>query len=175
MDDPSKDDDAALFRKRVGEVRPVRGEREHAVRPRPRRRRAESRFREREPPAPFDPEPSEAVERGSRLEYVRPGLQHRELRRLRRGQYRVEDQIDLHGLAAADAERAVADFIRAARERGVRCVRIIHGKGRSSSGGRPILKARLDRWLRLYDEVLAFCPAPDHAGGTGAVHVLIRS
>lgn len=109
------------------------------------------------------------------MQYARPGLQHRERRRLRRGQFRIEDRLDLHGLFADEAERALEDFIDRSRRRGLRCVSVIHGKGRSSAGGRPVLKQMVDRLLRLDDGVLAFESAPDGAGGTGAVHVLLRS
>ena len=175
VDRSSENDDASLFRRYVGETRPLREQ--------DRRRAAAVRAPERRPPppegraapAPFEPGPHDAVERGSRIEFSRPGLQRREVRRLRRGYYAVQDQLDLHGLFAAEAERAVLDFIEDARRRRLRCIRIVHGKGRSSAGGRPVLKGGVDRWLRLCEGVLAFCPAPPHAGGAGAVHVLLRS
>ena len=178
MDRPSRDEDAQLFRRHVGETRPLRDAGERIAPPRVARR---SRPAEPEPKArnTFGEDaglaPDPYIERGSRIEFARPGLQRRELRRLRRGRHDVQDQLDLHGLYASQAERAVLEFIERSRERGHRCVRIIHGKGRSSAKGRPVLKAVVDRWLRRCDDVLAFCPAPDDAGGTGAVHVLIRS
>lgn len=175
VDRSPENDDASLFRRYVGETRPLREQ--------DRRRAAAVRAPERRPPPPegraapasFELAPHEAVERGSRIEYARPGLQRRELRRLHRGYYAVQDQLDLHGLFAAEAERAVLDFIEDARRRRLRCIRIVHGKGRSSAGGRPVLKAGVSRWLRLCEGVLAFCPAPENAGGAGAVHVLLRS
>ena len=175
VDRSPENDDASLFRRYVGETRPLREQ--------DRRRAAAGRAPERRPPPPegraapasFELGPHEAVERGGRIEYARPGLQRRELRRLHRGYYAVQDQLDLHGLFAAEAERAVLDFIEDARRRRLRCIRIVHGKGRSSAGGRPVLKAGVNRWLRLCEGVLAFCPAPENAGGAGAVHVLLRS
>ena len=177
MNGSSHDDDVSLFRRHVGEIRPLgdEGERILPVR-RPPRRASPA-------PAPegrgtaeggFEPGPNGSIERGSRIEFARPGLQRREIRRLRRGYHRVQDRLDLHGLFASEAERAVLEFIDRSRSRGLRCVCIIHGKGRSSDRGRPVLKAVVDRWLRRCDGVLAFCPAPDNAGGTGAVHVLLR-
>ena len=177
MDRSSHDDDASLFRRHVGEARPLKDEGERAVPVRPSPRRA-SRA-----PAPeahgaaeggFDPDPNGNIERGSRIEFARPGLQRREIRRLRRGYHPVQDRLDLHGLFALEAERAVLEFIDRSRARGLRCVCIIHGKGRSSTKGRPVLKAVVDRWLRRCEGVLAFCPAPDNAGGTGAVRILLR-
>ena len=177
MNGSSHDDDLSLFRRHVGETRPLRGEGERVLPVRRALRRAS-------PAAPsdeqgtaesgFEPGSIGDIERGSRIEFARPGLQRREIRRLRRGYHRVEDHLDLHGLFASEAQRAVLDFIDHSRARGLRCVCIIHGKGRSSTRGRPVLKAVVDRWLRRCDGVLAFCPAPDNAGGTGAVHVLLR-
>ena len=179
MDRPP-DDDAALFRRQVGEARPLK--REHGrVAP---VRRTPRRASPAPAPAPeadghagdrFESDASGDIERGSRIEFARPGLQRREIRRLRRGYHPVQDRLDLHGLFASEAERAVLGFIDHSRARGLRCVCIIHGKGRSSAKGRPVLKAVVDRWLRRCDGVLAFCPAPDNAGGTGAVHVLLRT
>ena len=178
VDSPSPDDDASLFRRHVGETRPIgRGERVAPVRRPPRRDSPAAAAAEGGGMAEgrSEPGPIEDVERGSRIEFSRPGLQRREIRRLRRGQHPVEDRLDLHGLFAFEAERAVLEFIDHSRARGLRCVCIIHGKGRSSPKGRPVLKAIVDRWLRRSDAVLAFCPAPDNAGGTGAVHVLLRT
>ena len=169
-------DDASLFRRHMGEARPLKGRDDRLAPVRRARRHAE-----RPPPGggstaavEYALEPSADVERGSRIEFARPGLQHREIRRLRRGQPPVQDRLDLHGLFAAEAQQAVLDFIGRSRRSGLRCVCIIHGKGRSSTAGRPVLKAVVDRWLRRCDDVLAFCTAPDNAGGTGAVHVLLR-
>ena len=177
MNGSSHDDDLSLFRRHVGDTRPLKdeGERVLPVR-RPPRRPAPDPASDvpRMAEGGFEPDPDESIERGSRIEFARPGLQRREIRRLRRGHHPVQDRLDLHGLIAAEAQRAVLEFIDHSRARGLRCVCIIHGKGRSSLRGRPVLKAVVDRWLRRCDGVLAFCPAPDNAGGTGAVHVLLR-
>lgn len=177
MNGSSPDDDLSLFRRHVGDARPLKGEGERVLPVRrPPRRASPVPAPEGAEPAEggFEPDPNQDIERGSRIEFARPGLQRREIRRLRRGYHPVEDRLDLHGLIASEAERAVLEFIDRARARGLRCVCIIHGKGRSSVRGRPVLKAVVDRWLRRCDAVLAFCPAPDNAGGTGAVHVLLR-
>lgn len=176
-----QDEDALLFREHVGEARPLRHDRDHAVPVRRTARRgpaaegggtaASGGAAAEDGP---DPGPIEDIERGSRIEFSRPGLQRREMRRLRRGQHPVQDQLDLHGLFASEAERAVLEFIDRSRERGLRCVCIVHGKGRNSPK-RPVLKAVVDQWLRRCDTVLAFSTAPDNAGGTGAVHVLLRA
>ena len=172
----SRDDDAALFRQHVGEAQPLKGQDDRAVL-RPRRHfTPPSPGDHREPPGEgYAPEFIPVVERGSRMEFARPGIQRREIRRLRRGRHAIEDQLDLHGLVTWEAERAVLEFIERSRENGLRHVCIVHGKGRSANGRRPVLKAVVDRWLRRCDGVLAFCTAPDNAGGTGAVHVLLRA
>lgn len=177
MNGSSHDDDVSLFRRHVGGTRPLKGEGERVLPVHRAPRRVSPAAPSDGPGATegeFEPDPIGGIERGSRIEFARPGLQRREIRRLRRGYHRVQDQLDLHGLFASEAERAVLEFIDHSRARGLRCVCIIHGKGRSSAGRRPVLKAVVDRWLRRCDGVLAFCPAPDNAGGTGAVRVLLR-
>ncbi len=114
------------------------------------------------------------LETGEELFYARPGLQYGVLRRLRRGQVCVASALDLHGMTAAVAKQAVAQFLRDAQRAGHRCVRIIHGKGRGSRLGQPVLKRKLDLWLRQRKDVLAFCSARPVDGGTGAVYVLLK-
>src|SRR3989338_5141674 len=120
-----------------------------------------------------DYEPAD-VETGEELLYSRPGLQHSIMRKLRRGQYAIEAQLDLHGNTVPEARERVSAFIREMQAMGKRCVRIIHGKGKSSTGKLPVLKGKVNAWLRQKDEVLAFCSARPSDGGTGAVYVLLR-
>lgn len=121
-----------------------------------------------------DYEPAE-IETGDELLYSRPGLQHTVMRKLRRGQYAIEAQLDLHGNTVPEARERVNTFIHNMRALNKRCVRIIHGKGKSSEGKLPVLKGKVNAWLRQKDEVLAFCSATPNDGGTGAVYVLLRS
>jgi DNA-nicking Smr family endonuclease len=118
-------------------------------------------------------EPAE-VETGEELLFVRPGLQHTVIRKLRRGHYVVEAELDLHGHTVSEARERIALFLHQARAMDKRCVRIIHGKGKSSEGKLPVLKGKVNSWLRQKDEVLAFCSATPSDGGTGAVYVLLR-
>ena len=106
---------------------------------------------------------------------MRPGLQQRLLRRLRRGQLAIGGELDMHGMTSNTARAALAEFITASREQGVRCVRIVHGKGYGSGTDAPVLKNRLNSWLRQHHDVLAFSSATPQDGGTGALYVLLRT
>lgn len=119
-------------------------------------------------------DPERWIDSSDQLLYRAQGLQDSVLRKLRRGAYRVEAELDLHGLNAAAAQHAVARFLAHCRERDHRCVRIIHGKGLRSPNSGPVLKQRVDGWLRKRSEVLAFVSARPEDGGTGAVYVLLR-
>ena len=83
-------------------------------------------------------------------------------------------ELDLHRLTTEGARDALADFLFEARQRGDRCVRVIHGKGLTSPNREPVLKGKVRKWLAHWDDVLAYCEAPRHAGGGGAVLVLLR-
>jgi DNA-nicking Smr family endonuclease len=106
--------------------------------------------------------------------FVRSGLGTDVLVKLRRGHWSVQGVIDLHGMTSDEAHDALADFLLDARSHGFRCVRVIHGKGLSSPNREPVLKGKVRRWLSQWDDVLAYCEAARHAGGGGAVHVLLR-
>lgn len=117
----------------------------------------------------------EALEGGEELVYLREGLSRQVLRRLRRGHWVVQAGLDLHGLNRHQAALQVAEFLHSAADRGLRCVRIVHGKGHGSKNREPVLKGKLRRWLSMRDEVLAYCQAPDHDGGSGALLVLLKA
>jgi DNA-nicking Smr family endonuclease len=106
--------------------------------------------------------------------FVRKGLSPDLAGKLRRGHWSVQAEIDLHGFTVDQAHDALSDFIVDARSRRMRCVRVIHGKGLTSPGKEPVLKGRVRRWLAHWDEVLAYTEAPRHAGGGGALLVLLK-
>jgi DNA-nicking Smr family endonuclease len=108
------------------------------------------------------------------LSFRRPGVREQTLRHLRRGRYPVEDELDLHGLSQAAARDYLADFLAASRDAGLRCVRVVHGKGYRSGARGPVLKIAVNTWLRRHADVLAFTSARAIDGGTGAVYVLLR-
>ncbi len=120
----------------------------------------------------FEPE---LIESSDTLSYRGPGLQDSVWRKLRRGAYRVRAELDLHGMNRGDAQLAVSMFLAECQSRDVRCVRIIHGKGNRSPNTGPVIKTLLDSWLRRRSDVIAFCSARPHDGGTGAVYVLMRA
>jgi len=113
------------------------------------------------------------IETGEELEFVRPGIQKRLFQELRKGKIPPEDMLDLHGLRVMEARRALAGFLAHAIRYRLRVVQIIHGKGSRSEDRQPILKQKINQWLRQRDEVLAFCSAPRFDGGTGAAYVLL--
>ncbi|MGF1643927.1 MAG: Smr/MutS family protein [Thiotrichales bacterium] len=118
---------------------------------------------------------TEEVQPGDVLCHLTPGISKQIMRRLRRGEYRREGTLDLHGLTVEQARQSLAAFMTEAKARDWRCVRIIHGKGLRSTNQGPILKSRLNAWLQQRKEVLAFCSAPPRDGGTGAVYALLRA
>lgn len=107
-------------------------------------------------------------------QYHRPGVRKTTLRKLKRGQYVVEAELDLHGYTREQARVALYDFVREAAYRGLRCVRVIHGRGRRSGRHGPVLKPAVASWLRRCDAVLAYTSARPVDGGTGALYVLLR-
>ncbi len=109
------------------------------------------------------------------MSYARPGLGPDVLRKLSRGHWSVQGEIDLHGLRVDEARSGVAEFLRLAMTRRWRCVRIVHGKGLGSPQGLPVLKNKVKRWLQQREEVLAFAQAPIQLGGAGALLVLLKS
>ena len=119
--------------------------------------------------------PEDAVGGGDPLSFRRPGVRDQEMRKLRRGLYPVEDELDLHGLNQAAARDSLSDFLQINRDAGRRCVRIVHGKGYRSGARGPILKIAVNAWLKRHSDVMAFTSARAIDGGTGAVYVLLRA
>ena len=108
------------------------------------------------------------------LNFNRASLQRRRLQRLRRGEIPHEARLDLHGHTIAEAGAALSRFLQDVQQSGRRCVLVVHGKGRRSGTGQPVLKSQLNRWLRDEPSVLAFQSAQPSDGGTGALYVLLR-
>lgn len=120
-------------------------------------------------------DPTTLLETDDQLSYRRWGIGVDVLRKLRRGAWVVQGQIDLHGHTREQAREALGRFLQEAGKRGWRCVRVVHGKGLGSPGREPVLKAKVRGWLVQRQEVLAFTLAPACDGGAGAVIVLLDS
>ena len=116
----------------------------------------------------------QSMETGEEPSYLRSGLARDVLHKLRRGHWVVQDLVDLHGLNRQEARLLLAEFLGGCLKRGLRCVRVVHGKGLRSPGREPVLKGKVQRWLAHRDEVLAFCEAPKNQGGSGALLVLLK-
>ena len=166
-------DETDLFREQMDGVTPVETD------------RAEP-WRRRRPPRPLGlTVPDDANERSrlseaevethDYLAFKRPGLQDRVFHDLARGRFEVEMELDLHGYTVAIAKEAFKEFIGYCVRHDRRCLRIIHGKGLGSEGQQPILKQKINHWLREREEVLAFCSATRRDGGSGAAYVLLRA
>ena len=115
------------------------------------------------------------LETGDELVFLRNGLSNLTLRKLRRGHWATQDQLDLHGLRSDDARALLVEFLNEALVKGWRCVRIVHGKGLRSENREPVLKRKVGNWLAQRDEVLAFVQARPEDGGSGAVVVLLKA
>jgi DNA-nicking Smr family endonuclease len=170
-------DDIELFRRSVGPVRKI-----HHDKTSPSGKPPSSRPRRQGPAyeALLTDSFSDGLDSGEvtsdeALFFARPGLQQRQLQRLKRGQLAIGAELDMHGMTAAMARSAVVNFIALCREPHIRCVRIIHGKGYGSGDSAPVLKNRINSWLRQHHDVLAFSSAQIRDGGSGALYVLLRS
>ena len=168
-DDDHQDEDDAAFRQAMEGVKRIEDQ------------RADPYHRKRRP-VPLDLQADDkeddgfrdmVIETGDFLEFRRPGIQNRLFHDLKRGVIETEGNLDLHGLRVREARPALARFLNHSLATGRRCVRIIHGKGRGSGGQQPVLKQKINQWLRQKDEILAFVTAPRWDGGTGAVYVLL--
>ena len=173
MGSPPEDSE---FRRAVADAEPLESRKKVVHRrtapPVPRQRLRDERAALAESLGPLSVD--NALDAGNELVYLQDGYSRDVLRKLRRGHWVVEDELDLHGMNRHVAAISVAEFLRHCRRRGRRCVRIVHGKGLGSRQREPVLKGLLRKWL-LREEVLAFSQAPAGQGGSGAVLVLLKN
>jgi DNA-nicking Smr family endonuclease len=167
-----------LFATTVGRVVPLRAlQRASTAAPRP---QPEPRQRQRDEAAvlaesisdEFDVE--SLLDTDEALSFRRRGVGPEVVRKLRRGVWAIQAQLDLHGLRREEARERLAAFLRASVRDGLRCVRVIHGKGNGSPGREPVLKGKVRSWLVQKSEVIAFAQARAQDGGHGALLVLLR-
>jgi DNA-nicking Smr family endonuclease len=175
-------EDISLFREAVRDVKPLERPAPAADHPagRARRPRPAARFSRADRLAVLEESLRDdvidpALASGEELVFHRAGIQASVLRKLRRGDYRVQGEIDLHGLTVAEAKQVLREFLAEALTRQWRCVRIIHGKGLRSGHRGPVLKGMVGTMLRKLGPVLAYVSARQVDGGTGAVYVLLSS
>ncbi|MCZ8252269.1 MAG: Smr/MutS family protein [Hylemonella sp.] len=170
--------DRDLFRQAAGKVQPLAVPAKAALKtekPQPlplQRQRDEEAALQETISDEFDA--STLLEVDEHLSYRRPGIGPDVTRKLRRGDWAIQRQLDLHGLRTEDAREALGQFIREAQKQGLRCVRVVHGKGLGSPGKTPVLKGRVQGWLAQKKEVLAFVQARPAEGGAGALVVLLQ-
>ncbi len=178
-DDPEgHDDERELFLRAVAGAQALRAPQRAQLRPPA--QPAVARQRMRDERAALRESLSDSVDLDSLLEtdewlsYRAPGIGPDVLRKLRRGHWVIQAELDLHGLRRDEARCALLEFVHATQQRGARCVRVIHGKGLGSPGREGVLKHKVRNWLLQMRDVLAFCQAGPHDGGAGALLVLLR-
>lgn len=178
--DDGQEADRALFRAAMRGVRKLRPEPRGSAAPA--RPRGGARFARAdrvavlaESIADLDQPLAPVAETGAELQYRRNGVPEQVFRKLRGGQYRIEAELDLHGLTAAQARNELANFLALALQREWRVLRIVHGKGLRSGNRGPVLRLLVDDYLRRVSVVLAFANAREVDGGTGATLVLLAS
>lgn len=169
--------DNSLFTRAAGAVRPIRGPSRVALAPEqplpiPVQQQLDQQRVLRESISdPFDA--STLLDVDDALSFRRPGIGTDVTRKLRKGGWSIQGEIDLHGLRREAAREALAAFVRESHRKGLRCVRVIHGKGLGSPGKMPVLKSRVQSWLIQKSQVLAFVQARADEGGAGALVVLL--
>jgi DNA-nicking Smr family endonuclease len=165
------------FRHAVGDVQPLQphGRAVHAPRPHP--PRPAQRLRDEQEvladSLSDEIDTLSLLDTDDALSFAAPGIGPDVLRRLRRGEWSIQAHIDLHGHRVDEARHALGQFLRQAVRAGLRCVRVVHGKGLGSPGKAPVLKSRVHSWLVQKIEVLAFVQAKPADGGAGALLVLL--
>lgn len=170
------EDDGSLFRRAVGGARPLIIDVVPPVKPKRKpvaRSRREDDRQVLEESLAFDLEHAESAN-GDGLRFRHSSVGRKTMRRLSRGGFSLQAETDLHGMTAVEARGALRAFLDDCQARGYTCVRVVHGKGRRSGDRGPVLKRKVDHWLRQWDGVLAFVSARQVDGGTGAVYVLLR-
>lgn len=111
---------------------------------------------------------------GEYLTFNRGGIGKRTMRKLARGSFSIQDELDLHGMTVEQASEALTEFLSESTRRGYCCVRVVHGKGLGSGNRGPVLKRKVSFWLRRWSQTLAYVSARQVDGGTGALYVLLR-
>jgi len=172
--DSTKDtDDTDLFREEMGDVDPLKSD--NKIKHKPERKKVRVKRHPQHSTALKDVFSDAPVEDcPDQLSFSRSGVQPSTLKKLRQGKLAIDNQIDLHGLTVNEARDYLLEFLGECEVDGSRVLLIVHGKGYSSPGAKPVIKPMVNRWLREVNNVLAFVSAKPPDGGTGAVYVLLR-
>jgi DNA-nicking Smr family endonuclease len=168
-------DDVSLFRQSIGKVSPVKSGKtalgtKHKPKPYPKQQSIDVTEK-------MDSTEDITVENlglEDSFAYTAPGVQKNVLKKMRKGHYGLDAELDLHGLSSSDAKFQLLHFLHNCIQDGFRCVHIIHGKGYRSPDNQPVLKNKINLWLRQHQDVQAFCSATQRDGGTGAAYILLR-
>jgi len=171
------DDDIEAFRRAVADAKRLNADTrvpEHKVKPRPK-----ARFARADEEAVLLESLEDDIDtiehgHGGALRFHRQHVGRRTMRKLTRGGYSVQAEIDLHGMTLSEAKPRLRDFIQYSASREHLCVRVVHGKGLGSGERGPVLKSAVNAWLRRWDNVLAFVSTRQVDGGTGAIYVLLQ-
>jgi len=171
------DDDIEAFRRAVADAKRLNADKrvpEHKVKPRPK-----ARFARADEEAVLLESLEDDIDtiehgHGGALRFHRQHVGRRTMRKLTRGGYSVQAEIDLHGMTLSEAKPRLRDFIQYSASREHLCVRVVHGKGLGSGERGPVLKSAVNAWLRRWDNVLAFVSTRQVDGGTGAIYVLLQ-
>jgi len=172
-----KEKDTDEFQRAMRGIRPLRSEpRVLETKPKPKPRARFTKADEQQVLAESLEDDIDTIEQGhgAALRYCRQHVGKRTMRKLQRGGFSVQAEIDLHGMTLDEARPRLADFIAYNVSQGKYCVRVVHGKGLGSGDRGPVLKSAVNRWLRRWDSVLAFVSTRQVDGGTGAVYVLLQ-
>lgn len=174
---PLSDDDSQLFRNAVKDIKPLEHDKVlHTIKKKPIKQLRSPHFFEQEPiiDSLSDEAEVQSINPLDKLSYCQAGIQKRVFKKLRRGQYIIIDELDLHGLNVKQAKKLLLHFLEIALQIEGSCIIIIHGKGHRSGNKEPIIKRQTNHWLKQHPRVLAFHSAQLKDGGTGAVYVLLR-
>lgn len=172
--------DNDLFKKEIGEVKPIkRKDKVDTYSQIPKPKPVAKKFLEDEKKVLTDSisDNFESIDyflARDELFYIKKNHSPDIVKKLRNGSWVVEDSIDLHGLTSDEAKVALVEFISHCKQRGIRCIRIIHGKGYNSKNKEPVLKNKVKKWLIQKQEVICFVQAPNHDGGGGALITLLE-
>ncbi len=178
MSKKQTDEDFSTFQDAIKGVKPLKNDRidlyAHPKNTRP--FRDNNRYNDEAQQTPLsDERESPDVSGEEFLFFARTGMQFKTQKQLRQGKIIIDDHLDLHGYTIAEARETLLEFIQFAQKQQIRCIRLVHGKGYRNSSNKPVLKNKVNSWLRQHPDVLAFSSAQPKDGGTGAMYIIIKS